>query len=165
MKENRRLSTCNWLDLQTLGSQLIIYAQKSPRSLINTSGHSNMSRMPLSLSLSLYHQWSFWSTLYHSPKTLNDPKINTPSVSKWRLRFKISMGFKVIFCTFSTKLSALHSSHEALSGELGVSIVKSKLFGANFSGNPLIWADGTKAHKTVLMCVDTVESSYQLLNK
>jgi hypothetical protein len=75
------------------------------------------------------------------------------------------MGFKVIFCTFSTKLSALHSSHEALSGELGVSIVKSKLFGAKFSGNPPIWADGTKAHKTVLMCVDTVESSYQLLNK
>jgi hypothetical protein len=30
IKGNRRMSTCNWLDLQTRGSQPIIYAQKSP---------------------------------------------------------------------------------------------------------------------------------------
>jgi hypothetical protein len=33
IKANRRLSTCNRLDLQTLGSQPIMYAQTSPRSL------------------------------------------------------------------------------------------------------------------------------------
>ena len=46
-----------------------------------------------------------------------------------------------------------------------MSIVKSKTFGANFIGSPPIWADGTEVHKTALMCVDTVESKYQLLNK
>jgi hypothetical protein len=53
-----------------------------------------------------------------------------------------------------------------LSGELGVSIVKSNSFGASFTGRPPpFWADGTEAHKTTLMCVDVVESKYQLLNK
>ena len=34
------MSTCNRLDLQTLGSQLIIYAQKSPQLLIlNLAGY------------------------------------------------------------------------------------------------------------------------------
>jgi hypothetical protein len=46
-----------------------------------------------------------------------------------------------------------------------VSIVKLKTFGANFTGSPPFWADGTKAHKIVLMCVDAVEFNYQLLNK
>jgi hypothetical protein len=40
-----------------------------------------------------------------------------------------------------------------------------KTFGTNFIGSSLFWADGTKAHKTALMCVDAVESKYQLLNK
>jgi hypothetical protein len=44
-------------------------------------------------------------------------------------------------------------------------LVKSKNFGANFTGSPPFWADGTKVHKTALMCVDAVESKYQLLNK
>jgi hypothetical protein len=48
-----------------------------------------------------------------------------------------------------------------LSGELGVSIVKSKIFGANFTGSLPIWADGTEAHKTALMCIDTVESKFK----
>jgi hypothetical protein len=52
-----------------------------------------------------------------------------------------------------------------LSGELGVSTVKSKTFAANFPGSPPFWADGTKAHKTALMCVDAIEFKYQLLNK
>jgi hypothetical protein len=52
-----------------------------------------------------------------------------------------------------------------LSGELGVSIVKSKFFDANFIGSPPFWADGTEVHRTALMCVDVVESKYQLLNK
>jgi hypothetical protein len=52
-----------------------------------------------------------------------------------------------------------------LSGELGVSIVKPKTFGANFTGSPSFWADGIEAHKTALMYVDTVESKYQSLNK
>jgi hypothetical protein len=46
-----------------------------------------------------------------------------------------------------------------------VSVVKSKTFGANFTGSPPIWADGTEAHKTALMCINAVESKYQLLNK
>jgi hypothetical protein len=46
-----------------------------------------------------------------------------------------------------------------------VSIVKSKTFDANFTGSPPIWADGTKTHKTALMCIDAVESKYQTLNK
>ena len=46
-----------------------------------------------------------------------------------------------------------------------MSIVKSKTFGANFDGSPPFWVDGTKAHKTMLMCVDVVESKYQFLNK
>jgi hypothetical protein len=40
-----------------------------------------------------------------------------------------------------------------------------KTFGANFIRSPPIWADGTEAHKTTLMCVDAVESKYELLNK
>ena len=44
-------------------------------------------------------------------------------------------------------------------------IVKSKFLGTNITGSPPFWVDGTKAHKAVLMCVDTVESKYQLLNK
>ena len=46
-----------------------------------------------------------------------------------------------------------------------MSIVKLKTFDANFTGSPPFWANGTKAHKTTLMCVDAVESKYQLLNK
>ena len=46
-----------------------------------------------------------------------------------------------------------------------MSIVKSKNFGANFTRSPPFWADGTEAYKTALMCVDVVESKYQLLNK
>ena len=46
-----------------------------------------------------------------------------------------------------------------------MSIVKSKIYDANFTGSPPFWADGAEAHKTVLMCIDTVESKYQLLNK
>jgi hypothetical protein len=34
IKENRRMSTCNRLDLQTLGSQPMIYAQIYPQSLV-----------------------------------------------------------------------------------------------------------------------------------
>jgi hypothetical protein len=52
-----------------------------------------------------------------------------------------------------------------LSGELGVSIVKSKTFAANVTRSLPFWADGTEAHKTALLCVDVVESKYQLLNK
>ena len=44
-------------------------------------------------------------------------------------------------------------------------IVKLKTIGANFIGSPPFWADGTKVLKTVLMCVDVVESKDQLLNK
>ena len=46
-----------------------------------------------------------------------------------------------------------------------MSIVKSKTFGANFIVILPFWADGTKVHKTALMCVDAVESKYQLLDK
>jgi hypothetical protein len=46
-----------------------------------------------------------------------------------------------------------------------VSIVKSRTSGANFTGSPPIWADGTEAHKTALMCINTIEFNYQLLNK
>jgi hypothetical protein len=52
-----------------------------------------------------------------------------------------------------------------LSSELGVSIVKSKTVGANFTGRPPFWVIGTEVHKTALMCVNAVESKYQLLNK
>jgi hypothetical protein len=45
-----------------------------------------------------------------------------------------------------------------------VPIVKLKTFDANFTCPPF-WADDTEAHKTTLMCVDAVESKYQLLNK
>jgi hypothetical protein len=38
-------------------------------------------------------------------------------------------------------------------------------FGANFIGSPPFWTDGTEAHKIPLMCVDAVESKYQLMNK
>ena len=72
---------------------------------------------------------------------------------------------KVIFRTFSTKLCVLHSSHQVLSHEPGVSIVKSKKIGANFMGNLSFSVDGTKVHKTMLMCVNAVEFRYQLLNK
>ena len=75
------------------------------------------------------------------------------------------MVFKVNFRTFSTKLSALHSSHYAHSGELEVPIVKSTKFGANFTESLSFWTDGTKAHKTMLMCINADESKYQLLNK
>ena len=46
-----------------------------------------------------------------------------------------------------------------------MSIVKSKTFDANFIGSPSFWADATEAHKIALMCIDVVESKYQLLNK
>ena len=46
-----------------------------------------------------------------------------------------------------------------------MSIVKSKTFGANFTGSPSFGADDTEVHKTALMCIDAVESKYQLLNK
>jgi hypothetical protein len=48
---------------------------------------------------------------------------------------------------------------------MGVSIIKLKTFGANFTGSPSFWTDGTEAHKTALMCIDAVESRYQSLNK
>jgi hypothetical protein len=79
----------------------------------------------------------------------------------WRIHGLI----KIVFRTFNTELCALHSSHEVLSGELGVSIVKSKTFGANCTASPPFWADGTEEHKTALICIDTVESKYRLLNK
>ena len=44
--------------------------------------------------------------------------------------------------------------------ELGVSILKLKIFGTNFTGSPPFWTDATKAHKTALMCVNAVESKY-----
>ena len=46
-----------------------------------------------------------------------------------------------------------------------MSIVKSTTVGANFIGSPSFWADGTEAHEIPLMCVDDVESKYQLINK
>jgi hypothetical protein len=70
------------------------------------------------------------------------------------------MGLSHFFCTFSTKLRALYSSNE-----LGVCIVKSNTFGANFTRSLPFWVDVTKAHKTAFMCVDAVKSKYQLLNK
>ena len=42
---------------------------------------------------------------------------------------------------------------------------KVKKFGANFTRSLLFWADGTEAHKTTLMCVNAIESKYQMLNK
>ena len=46
-----------------------------------------------------------------------------------------------------------------------MSIVKLTTFGTNLFGGPPFCADGTEVHKTTLMCVDAVESKYQLLNK
>jgi hypothetical protein len=46
-----------------------------------------------------------------------------------------------------------------------VSIIKSKSSTANLTGSMPFWANGTKAHKTALMCVDAFESKNQLLNK
>jgi hypothetical protein len=46
-----------------------------------------------------------------------------------------------------------------------VSIVKLKTFDANFTGSPPFRADGTEAYKTTLMCVNSIKSKYQLLNK
>ena len=46
-----------------------------------------------------------------------------------------------------------------------MSIVKLKTFGANVTRSPPFWAIDTEVHKTTLMCVATVESKYQLLNK
>ena len=46
-----------------------------------------------------------------------------------------------------------------------MSIIKSKKIGAKFIGSLPFWVDGTKAHKTALMCVDAVKSKCQLLNK
>jgi hypothetical protein len=84
--------------------------------------------------------------------------------SKIRVTFYKIRGLKVMFRTFSTKLCVLHSSHLAFSGELGVSIGVSKSFGVNFSRSPPFWVDDAEAHKTALICVDAVESKYQLLN-
>ena len=45
---------------------------------------------------------------------------------------------------------------------------KVKNFWRQFHWNPAIspfWADGTKAHQTALMCINAIESKYQLLNK
>ena len=78
---------------------------------------------------------------------------------------EIFVGLKVNFCTFSTELRVLHSSHQVFSGEPGVSIVKLKTYDTNFIGSPPFWADGIKVHKIMLMCVDAAESKYQLLNK
>jgi hypothetical protein len=47
---------------------------------------------------------------------------STPSVSKQKLRFTKYVGLRSFFCFFSTRLCALYSSHQALSGELGVPI-------------------------------------------
>ena len=46
-----------------------------------------------------------------------------------------------------------------------MSIVKSKAFGANFTGSLPFWADVTEAHKTMLMYFDAVKSKCDLLNK
>ena len=46
-----------------------------------------------------------------------------------------------------------------------MSTVKSKTFDANLAGSLPFWADGTETHKITFMCVDAVESKYQLLNK
>ena len=46
-----------------------------------------------------------------------------------------------------------------------MSIVKLESFGANFTGSPPFWADGTEVHETTLMCINAVESKYQMLNK
>jgi hypothetical protein len=51
MKENRRMSTCNRLDLQTLGSQPIICAQKYPRSLLQIHGYKPLFMFMLMLML------------------------------------------------------------------------------------------------------------------
>ena len=46
-----------------------------------------------------------------------------------------------------------------------MSIVKLKTFDVNFNGSPPFWADGTEVHEITLMCVDAIESKYQLLSK
>jgi hypothetical protein len=86
-------------------------------------------------------------------------KLTTPSVSKQKLRSRKSVGLRLFFALLA------RNSHEVLSNELGLSIVKLKTFGTNFTRSPPFWADGTEAHKTALMCVDAVKSKYQLLNK
>jgi hypothetical protein len=42
---------------------------------------------------------------------------------------------------------------------------KVKDFWRQFHQEPAILGDGTEAHKTALMCVNAVESKYQMLNK
>jgi hypothetical protein len=46
-----------------------------------------------------------------------------------------------------------------------VSTVNLKTFDTKFTESPPFWADGIEVHKIVSMCVDAVESKYQLLNK
>ena len=47
IKENQRMSTCDRLDLQTIGSQPIMPAQKSPQSLFGeVFGHKIIGRDP-----------------------------------------------------------------------------------------------------------------------
>ena len=45
-----------------------------------------------------------------------------------------------------------------------MSIVKLTTFGTGLFGSPPFCADGSEAHKTALMCIDVVESKYQMLN-
>ena len=46
-----------------------------------------------------------------------------------------------------------------------MSIIQQKTFDANFTGSLPFWVDGAEAHKTALMCVNAIESKYQLLNE
>jgi hypothetical protein len=75
------------------------------------------------------------------------------------------MGLRSFFALLARNCVRCTTLTKRFSVSLGVSIVKLKTFGANLSGSPPFWADGTKAHKTILMCINTVESKYQLLYK
>ena len=79
---------------------------------------------------------------------------------KIKVMFHKIRGLKVIFRIFSTKMCALYSSHEALANKLGVSIVK-YLTPISLEARQF----GTEAHKTMLICLDTIKSKYQPLNK
>jgi hypothetical protein len=91
----------------------------------------------------------------------------------YSLRFKIksyvwgkSMGLRSFFALWAqNRVHCVRSSHLALSGKVGVFIVKSKTFGANFTGSPQFGRMAQKRIKTVLMCVDAIEFKYRLLNE
>ena len=46
-----------------------------------------------------------------------------------------------------------------------MSTVNLNFFDTNFTESPPFSADGIEVHKVMLMCVNAVESKYQLLNK